>query len=174
MDVSGYREYHLKAGYIFFTTDPTIIMTVLGTSVAVALYDRNGQVGGMNHFVYPWMQAEIQPTAIYARPAVVQLLRMFHSLGTPLGELEAHIIGGGVPDGADEEIARTARNNVEAAAHLLEQYQIPIAGQEVGGRHGRKVLFNTSTGELVIAKVERIRKGDWFPFDPSFEREEEE
>lgn len=173
MNQAGYREYHLKPGFIFFTVDPTVILSVLGTSVAVTLFDRKGAIGGMNHFVYPHLQPEVQPTAIYARPAMVQLIRMFRQSETDLDHLEAHVIGGAVPEDADDDIREMAQLNIEAAMRMLEHYNIPIAGQEVGGRHGRKVLFNTSTGELVIAKVEKIRKSDWFPMDPSLRRPEE-
>jgi chemotaxis protein CheD len=174
MDQAGYREYHLKPGFIFFTIDPTVILSVLGTSVAVTLFDKKGAIGGMNHFVYPWMKPEVQPTALYARPAMVQLVRMFRNTGTDLDHLEAHIIGGAVPEDASDEMREMAQNNIEAATRLLEHYAIPISGQEVGGRHGRKVLFNTGTGELVIAKVDKIRKSDWYPMDPALRRPEEE
>ncbi len=163
MDRSGYREYVLKPGYIFFTADPTLILSVLGSSVAVTFYDRSKRCGGMNHFVFPWMQSEIQPTALYARPAVVQLIRMLRESGSDFGDIEAHIIGGATPPDAEGREAELGMQNIEAASSLLEHYSIPIGGQEVGGRQGRKVLFNTSTGELIIAKVEKIRKNDWFP-----------
>jgi chemotaxis protein CheD len=163
MDSKNLNEYILKPGFIFYTCEPTMILTVLGSSVAVTFYDRKKRCGGMNHFLFPWMQPEIQPTAVYAQPAVVQLLRMFHDSGSSLDNLEAHIIGGATPDGANEEKAEIGNNNVEAAVHVLDNFDIPIIGQEVGGRHGRKVLFNTETGELVIAKVEKIRKNDWYP-----------
>jgi len=163
MDREGFNEYILKPGFIFFACEPTMILTVLGASVAVTFYDRKQKCGGMNHFIFPWMKPEIQPTAVYAQPAVVQLLRMFRDSGSSIDNLEAHIIGGGTPEEVDEEQATIGINNVEAAVHMLDNYNIPIVGQEVGGRHGRKVLFNTKTGELVIAKVEKIRKNDWYP-----------
>lgn len=168
MDHSGLREYILKPGYIFFAAEPTVIMTVLGASVAVTLYDRERRVGGMNHFIYPWIAPQVQPTALYARPAVVQLLRMFKNSGAAIESLEAHVIGGGTPPNVSEEYQHTGEQNIEAALQLLEHYNIQVSGQEIGGRYGRKVLFNTKSGELVIAKVERIRQNDWFPgSDPS-------
>jgi len=163
MDRSGLREYILKPGYIFFTADPTMILAVLGTSVAVTFFDREKKAGGMNHFVYPWLSPEVQPTALYARPAMMQLIRLFHHAGSRVDKIEAHVIGGATPEDADGNQAEIGRNNVEAAVRLLEHYGIPIAGQEIGGRQGRKVLFNSSTGELVIAKVDQIRSSDWYP-----------
>lgn len=172
MNRSELREYVLKPGYIFFSADPTVILSVLGTSVAVTLHDKERRVGGMNHFVYPWLGHEIQPTALYARPAVMQLLRMFHNAGASLEKIEAHVIGGATPPDATGEEAEIGRHNIDAAVRMLEHYDIPISGQEVGGRHGRKLLFNTQSGELVIAKVERIRESDWFPMGTKFPEEE--
>lgn len=169
MDRNGVREYFLRPGFIFFSGDPTVILSVLGASVAVTFYDRENGFGGMNHFVYPWMQKEVQPTALYAQPAIVQLIRLFRNSGSSLEHLEAHIIGGATPPDADTTEAEVGRQNIDAATQMLERYEIPIIGQEVGGRHGRKVLFNTVTGELVIAKVDRIRKSDWYPTVEDFD-----
>lgn len=163
MNSSGLRTYVLKPGFIFYTADPTMILTVLGSSVAMTFYDRERRAGGMNHFVYPWLGPDAEPTALFARPAVMQLIRLFHHSGTEIDKIEAHIIGGASPSDLDGESAEIGLNNVEAAVRMLEHYGIPVTGQEVGGRHGRKVLFNTSTGELMIAKVDRIRKSDWYP-----------
>lgn len=160
---AGMREYILRPGYIYFSTEPTMILTVLGTSVGVTFYDRRNRVGGMNHFIQPWIQPQVQPTALYAQPAMVQLVRMMRKAGTHVDDVEAHVIGGAVPEHVSSRRAAVGQNNVDAALGLLRHFNIPVAGQDVGGRYGRKVMFNSTNGELVIAKVERIRREDWFP-----------
>jgi chemotaxis protein CheD len=168
MNRSGHREYILKPGYIFFTLDPTMILSVLGSSIAITFYDRENKCGGMNHFIYPWINPEVQPTALYAQPSIVQTLRMLKNYGSSIDNVEAHIIGGATPPESVNLPSDSGQNNIDVAIHLLDKYDIPIAGQEVGGRHGRKVLFDTESGELIIAKVEKIRKKDWL-LNPYFD-----
>ncbi len=160
-------QYMLKPGYIFFSMDPSVIMSILGSSVAITLYHRKNQIGGMNHFVHSQLEASIPPTALYAKPATVQLVRMFRKHGFEPGHLEAQIFGGAAPEGADESLREIGRSNLREAEALLQQYSIPVVGRDTGGTWGRKVAFNTATGEVIIAKVNRIRESDWF-FNPGW------
>jgi chemotaxis protein CheD len=117
----------------------------------------------MNHFIYPQLNTVDSPTALFARPATIQLIRMFGILDENIGFLEANVYGGATPMNASESQRELSRKNVEAAFDILDEYRIKIVGQGIGGHHGRKIIFNTSTGESVIVKVDRIREYDWFP-----------
>ena len=44
--VEPYR-YHLQPGYIFTSPEPALVTAVVGTCVAVCLYDRRLKYGGM-------------------------------------------------------------------------------------------------------------------------------
>src|SRR3954463_6081120 len=46
-------QVSLMQGDIHFSIEPKILMTVLGSCVAVCLWDRVRGAGGMNHFVLP-------------------------------------------------------------------------------------------------------------------------
>lgn len=157
------NRYFLKPGHILITGEPTTILTVLGTAVAVTLFDPIRKFGGMNHFVHPVLEENVSPTALYAKPATVKLIRMFNELGAVTENLEAQIFGGAVPLEKDSERRVLGEDNIEAAENILREQGIKIVGRETGGYHGRKIMFNSSTGEVIIAKVEKIRKDDWFP-----------
>jgi chemotaxis protein CheD len=157
------NRYFLKPGYILMTAEPTVVMAVLGSAVAVTIFDPIMQMGGMNHFVHPALKTGDSPTALYAKPATVKLIKMFSEVGAHIGGLEAHIFGGGCPAGASEEQREVGLHNVTEAETLLKECGINIVGKETGGQYGRKIMFNTYTGEVIIAKVEKIRQDDWFP-----------
>lgn len=157
------KRYLLKPGYILFTAEPTTIMVVLGSAVAVSLYNRQHKTGGMNHFLHAQVKEEASPTALYAKPAIHQLIKMFGDLEMTSDSLEAHIFGGASPADAKGEEAEIGAENIETTIRLLEQQGVRISGRETGGHHGRKIMFDTSTGEVIIAKVDRIRQEDWFP-----------
>ena len=170
--MTNMTEYFLKPGYIYYASGQTSILTVIGSSVAISMYDRNYRIGGMNHFFQPKLDENSSPTAIFAKPSTLQLIRLLHKNGSALDSIEAQIFGGAARDDDSEELKKIGKSNVETAIQLLEFYGINVIGLDIGGKHGRKIIFNVYTGEVIIAKVEKIRREDWYPgfFQPPFDR----
>jgi chemotaxis protein CheD len=52
-----------------------------------------------------------------------------------------------------------------AATKVLTNKQVRIISEDVGGRRGRKIVFNTTTNEIGVFKVDKLRKGDWYPYE---------
>jgi chemotaxis protein CheD len=42
---------------------------------------------------------------------------------------------------------------------------IRVVSEDTGGEKGRKIVFNTGTNEVAVLKVDRLRKGDWYPYE---------
>lgn len=59
-------NYFLEPGYVYLASQPTVISGVLGSCVAVCLYDRKRRVGGMNHFRFPFTRDKRQATSYQA------------------------------------------------------------------------------------------------------------
>src|SRR5262249_26309622 len=51
--VSFQKEITLHVGGVHASAEPTMIKTLLGSCVAVCLWDECARVGGMNHFLLP-------------------------------------------------------------------------------------------------------------------------
>ncbi len=157
------RDYFLKPGYIYLPEKPTVISTVLGSSVSVSLYDKKLKTGGMNHFLFPFVETGKQATSLYGNIAVWTLVRMMLKNGSVLLNLEAQIFGGA------HNSAESSRNigidNVKAARTILNQKQIKVISEDVGGELGRKIVFNTLTYEILTLKVDRLRDSDWYPYE---------
>lgn len=154
----------MKPGFIYVSIEkPTVISTVLGSSVAVSLYDRKRQTGGMNHFLYPVAENRAGATALYGNAAVAALIELMLSSGSKLKHLEAQILGGGYnPDISPEDVGR---RSVSVARRILGRKGIRVVSEDSGGSRGRKVVMNSFSGELVVVKVDRLRGGDWYPYE---------
>jgi chemotaxis receptor (MCP) glutamine deamidase CheD len=120
------------------------VSTVLGSCVAICLYDDEAGIGGLNHFVLPDLSTTDTSTR-YAGPAFRELLTRLRSLGARSSRLQAKVFGGSDTLGFSAETTIGARN-VESARALLALAGIPIVGEDVGGTVGRKLLFDTSGG----------------------------
>jgi len=156
-------NYFLKPGHIFVSTKPTIISTVLGSCVSVYIYDTNRIVVGMNHFMLPYIREKDKTTAVYGNVATMTLIRMMIYDGSKSKDLEAQIFGGAYnPKISHKDIGR---ENIIIAKKILEKKRIRVVSEDMGGEKGRKIVVNTSTNEVAAIKVERLRKGDWYPYE---------
>ena len=157
------EDYMLKPGYIFLPHQPTVISTVLGSSISVCLYDRKTGRGGMNHFLFPRREKPQRPTAKYGNVAVAALVRMMINCGATVKTMEAQIFGGAfLPSVMSLDIGRT---NLETARTILKNRKIKIVSEDTGGELGRKIVFNTASFEIAVLRVERLRNSDWHPYD---------
>lgn len=157
-------EYMLKPGYIFLPHHPTVISTVLGSSISICLYDKQTGMGGMNHFLFPRREKTQRPTARYGNVAIAALIRMMINSGSTIKSMEAQIFGGAFhPKIMSLDIGKS---NLEIARTILKKRKIRIVSEDVQGELGRKIVFNTSSCEIAVLRVERLRNSDWHPYDP--------
>jgi chemotaxis protein CheD len=156
------KDYFLKPGFIYLPDRPSTISTVLGSSVSVTLYDRARKIGGMNHFLFPYVDAKEKTTAKYGNIAVLALVKMMIANGSSISKMEAQIFGGAFnPDLSKRDVGD---DNFKTARRILTRRKIKIVSEDVGGEIGRKIVFNTASYEIVVLKVERLRDSDWYPY----------
>jgi chemotaxis protein CheD len=156
------QQYFLEAGHIFLPAGPTIVSAVLGSSVAVCLFDRRRAVGGINHFHLPHTAERHRATAIYGNVATIALIRMLIHDGSKTKHLEAQILGGAFNPSVSQR--NVGRENVQIARRILVKERIAIASEDCGGERGRKVVFNSGSGEVAVFKADRLRQSDWYPY----------
>jgi len=160
MNLSGGTEYYLEPGYIYLSKQPTVVRTVLGSCVAVCLWDRNLRYGGMNHFLHPYTYEPEKATPRYGNVATSALVRMMEEAGCQRADIVAQVLGGGHPPaGTGYDVGE---ENARVARVILKRKGINIVSEDVGGSMGRKLVFDTGTGELVVFKVHSLRESDWF------------
>ncbi len=156
------KDYLLKPGYIYLPDKPTVISTVLGSSVSVSIYDKALKKGGMNHFLFPLVGNQEKSTACYGNVAVNTLVRMMIETGSVVKDLEAQVFGGAFNKKWSQK--DIGRENYITARKILAKKRIRVVSEDIGGELGRKIVFNTSNYEIVILKVERLRESDWYPY----------
>lgn len=160
------QEFFLRPGFMLAHNETVLVRCVLGSCVAVALWDRRRHIGGINHFILPRFEKNYKPTVVFGNIAVPLLCRTLEKMGSARSSLEAQIFGGGVPP---ERFGATNRRelgteNLRVARSTLERLGIPVVSEDVGGCRGRKLIYNTMTNEAMIIKVNRLRRSDWRDF----------
>ena len=155
-------DYYLEPGHVYFSRHAANIRTVLGSCVTVCLWDRRLKCGGMTHFMYPSVHVRDQATSKYGNVAVLALFKMMKKAGCRNGDIEAQIFGGAHPEGTNGNNGNNVGGeNVRVARAVLERNSVPVLSQDVGGVMGRKIVFDTGTGDVAVLKVHKIRDADW-------------
>ena len=139
------------AGECRFATQPTVLATILGSCVAVCLWDRQRRIGGMNHFVLP-VARHAEDGARYGDIAIDELQAGLAQLGSRLCDVQAKVFGGAaVLPHAGRSIGTL---NVKFAISRLSRQGIPIIAQRTGGTLGQQIRFNTGTGEVLFRHLQ--------------------
>lgn len=155
-------EYFLLPGYIFLNVEPSLISTVLGSNVAVSLWDQKKKRGGMANYLYPDCGAGQIATARYGNVAIRHLARMLMREGAKKKDIKAQIFGGA--ETGEQECIHIARRNVSMARKTMLELNIQVVSEDTGGSLGRKIVYNTEKNEAIVYKVNGLRGGDWYPY----------
>jgi chemotaxis protein CheD len=126
------------------------VATILGSCVAVCLFDPEARLGGMNHFLLP----EGRPASPrFADHAVPLLVARVLELGASRPRLQAKVFGGSNVLEALRHSSVLAARNVDAARERLALERIPIVAEDVGGVLGRKLVFDVQTGSAWVRVI---------------------
>lgn len=152
--VGNRKKAYLLPGQLYVSAEPCQIKTILGSCVAICLWDQWRGVGGVNHFLLPSTR-EGQPASLrYGDEATRVLLKLLDGLGCRPPNLCAKIFGGAALfQSRDRYGVSLGAKNVAAALTLMKSAGIPVVALETGGVQGRKLIFNTDDG---VAWAQRI------------------
>jgi chemotaxis protein CheD len=145
-------------GEYYFTVQPMLLVTVLGSCVAACVRDNISGIGGMNHFMLPdggesgQGKSESMRYGVYAMDTLIsQLLRA----GARRENLEAKVFGGG-------NVLRsfTTTNVGERNADFVQEYlgekNIPIIAHDLNDLYPRKVYYFPQTGQVLVKKLKQL------------------
>jgi chemotaxis protein CheD len=155
-------EIRVKVADYAVSRGPQIIATIgLGSCVAIALYDRDTQIGGLAHILLPnqAMSRETANPAKFPETIVPLMLEQMREMGTRHARVEAKIVGGASMFG--QLVSATGINvgerNVVATRDALAASGVPIVAEDTGLDYGRSVYFHLADGRL---EVRSLKKGD--------------
>jgi chemotaxis protein CheD len=135
-------------GEFFVSKQDLVIMTVLGSCIAVCIWDPHARVGGMNHFMLPDGAA----SGKYGGFAMEQLIQEIVNMGGKKINLQAKVFGGGQVMASITKMNVGERNTDFALNYLLEE-RIQVVSQDVLDIHPRKVCFFPTTGKALVKKL---------------------
>lgn len=121
----------------------TVITTILGSCVSVCLWDSLRGVGGMNHILVPDNCRTDFDRLNVGAGAMEMLVNALLKSGAARGSLEAKVFGGAAVVAG---LSNIGSRNAEFVMEYLQNEQIPVISQSVGGTQARKLRFWPATG----------------------------
>jgi chemotaxis protein CheD len=156
MAMEDLSVHFLYPAQIFTSKTPIRVNTILGSCVAVCLFDPYTKIGGINHYMLPYWNGQGLASPKYGNFAIEKLVEKMLSYGCNKSNLQAKIFGGGEVIEQKHQFFIGERN-IQVAKEMLEEYHIPIIGSSVAGKQGRKIEFITSTGEVKQRYIQNYR-----------------
>ena len=150
---------NLAPGEYYVSGDDIIINTVLGSCVAVAFYDPQLKIGGLNHFMLAESKLEktkidnflkIERYGLYAMEAVInEMIKR----GSSKSRMKVKIFGGSavLESGSHMDIGA---DNVRFAEKYLATEKIPIINRDTGGNRARRIYFYPQTFRLLMRRIQ--------------------
>jgi chemotaxis protein CheD len=149
----------LKPGELFITYEPTVISTVLGSCISVTMFNPRFKVGGMCHALLPTAQSASGHDAFrFVDRAIPYMIEEFARFGIKRKDIEVKLFGGSdvlSTIGGENAPATVGNQNVRRALEVIEKERLVLLAEDVRGEEGRKILFHTHTGNILL---KRIRK----------------
>jgi len=153
MDESN--THFLYPAALFASTTPHRVSTILGSCVAVCVFDPILKIGGINHYMLPYWNGQGLASPKYGNIAIERLVEKMMSLGSQKSNLKAKVFGGGEVIDTNISQFHIGERNIQIAMEILEELRLPIVAKSVGGKLGRKIEYNTNTGEVKQKYIER-------------------
>jgi len=140
------EKLFLYPGQLVVTKDAMEITTILGSCVSVCFFDPIRCIAGMNHFIMPVNDNYKSDIEKFGDTSLEFMLEKMLRMGSNQRDLVAKVFGGGELLTYKNSNFNIGKKNIEAALDFICEHEIRIISKSVGGKMGRKIIFNTLTG----------------------------
>jgi len=153
------KTHFLYPSTLFASKTPYLVNTILGSCVAVCMYDPVLKIGGINHYMLPLWNGEGLASPKYGNIAIEKLLEKMTNNGSKKSNIIAKVFGGGEVIDTNISQFHIGERNILIAQQVLKELNIRISGQSLGGKNGRKIQFNTGTGAVLQKIIQKSLPG---------------
>ena len=158
--IDAVPNVYLKAGEFFISSGPACVTTVLGSCLAVTMFNERLRIWAICHALLPTKNGNNDDFK-YVDSSIVRMLKEFKKVKIGRQEIDVKLFGG-----ADMFKIRNASGalqpssvggqNIKAALETLEKEGLSIAASDVGGKSGRKLYYFTPENRVFIKRLDRL------------------
>lgn len=156
------EHVHLLAGQLYFGSNAARVHTLLGSCVAITLWNPVKRMGGMCHFLLPNRNRPVGAPrdARFGTESLEMLVEALQRAGTKPSDYIVHLYGGAdtMPDSGGIKF-NVGERNIEQGWTLIDQYGFNLENVDVGDHVPRNVsmTFPDGTVEMRRGKSMKMR-----------------
>jgi len=147
-------SHFLHAGHVCVSSAAQSIVLILGSCVAVCIWDPLNAIGGATHYLLPIWDGRGVASPRYGNVAIGALFQKLSEAGAHRAQLRAKVFGGGCLFDSmrahDSSREHLGKRNVQTALEILAKEHIPVLSVEAGTDKGQRVIFHPNTGESSV------------------------
>jgi chemotaxis protein CheD len=96
----------------------------------------------------------------YGNVAILQLFQKMLEFGAKKEDIVCKIFGGAEVFSENHSVFSVGRRNIELAYKLVTELGISIVSSSTGGKQGRKIIYNTGTGEVLQKYLVKVTQNE--------------
>jgi len=153
-DIERYARNVHPGAWLIDSEQP--LATLLGSCVAVCLFDPQLKIGGINHFMLPDMRRgkyDDVDSLLSGNFAMEALLNALLVKGARKPRLQAKAFGGGTIIDCEDSSASIGQRNAEFARQWLSREGIALLSSDFLGPWSRKVVFLPFSGDVFCKRL---------------------
>lgn len=156
------KSIKLNPADLIILNEPGYIDTILGSCVAITIYHRKPLFSLMCHAMLPRCRSNNrrirncdEERFKYVDTSIEYINEKLKDLFIKKENVEVKVFGGAdvLSSLSDKKEISIGKMNVQTAFELLNQYGYNIVSYDVGGNFGRRIIFNTQNGEVLVKKL---------------------
>jgi len=153
---------YLQPGEIHFSEETYQVTTILGSCLAVTMWNPTLRMGAICHALLPVCpkpekcSKQCEDRFRYVECTISWMIEQFQERAIDLTEIECKVFGGGdmFPLSAQEgKKINVGKQNAAIALKILRQEGLRVISQDLEGCQGRKIIFNTENGEVLLKRI---------------------
>lgn len=154
------EQVHLLAGQMYFGSAAARVHTLLGSCVAVTLWNPVKRIGGMCHFLLPNRNrpAGAPRDARFGTESLEMLVEALQRAGTKPSDYTVHLYGGAdtMPDTGGIKF-NVGERNIEQGWTLIDQYGFNLENVDVGDHVPRNVSMTFPDGKVEMRRGKSMK-----------------
>lgn len=146
----------LKPGELFLSRNPAIVSTVLGSCISITFFEPAARLGAMCHVMLP--SGPMGDGYKFLDSTLNYMVEKIGGMGILLAACDVKMFGGAdvlLPLELQGSRMSIGQQNIQEAQRRLDALGIVPKASDVGGKLGRKLFFNSYTGDVFLKKVGR-------------------
>ncbi len=160
------KTVHVGIGEYEVVGADSLLATVLGSCVGLVMYDKLHKVAGLAHIYLPdsafglkrdtrERENLLSSAPKYADLLVPRLLEAMIAAGAEQEHFLIYVVGGAsIYDFPDDSPLNIGKKNLDKTRELLKALDMRYMEIKVGGKSGRHLTFDASTGDITVREFD--------------------